>query len=61
MTGRPLDLTQRQVRALAKGAREAGCVAEVKIGKTVVRLVPEDRAIPDNDRREVDRRKEIRL
>jgi hypothetical protein len=61
MTGRPLDLTARQIRAIAKGARDAGCVAEVVIGKTVVRLIPEDRAIPEERKPEVDGRKEIRL
>lgn len=55
MSGRPLDLTQRQVRALAEGARKAGCVAEVQIGKTVVRLVPDDRAIPTKAPSDVDR------
>ncbi|WP_164743087.1 hypothetical protein [Mesorhizobium sp. Z1-4] len=43
MTGRSLDITQRQVTALCKGAAKAGYVAEVKIGNIVVRLIPEDR------------------
>lgn len=59
MTGRPLDLTQRQVRAIAEGAKKAGCIAEVQIGKAVVRLIPEDRAIPDDATRKVDQRREI--
>lgn len=37
---RPLALKQKQVTALAKGAAAAGCIAEVKIGDVVVRLVP---------------------
>jgi hypothetical protein len=37
---KPLPLTERQVTALAKGAVKAGCVAEVKIGDVVVRLIP---------------------
>jgi hypothetical protein len=61
MTGRPLDLTQRQVRAIAKGAKEAGCIAEVQIGKTVVRLVPADRAFPEPETREVDRYEDVAL
>lgn len=61
MSGRPLAITQRQVRALAKGAKDAGCIAEVVIGKTVVRLVPEDRAIPDPTKEDVDPWKDVRL
>lgn len=37
---RPLPLKQKQVTALAKGAAAAGCIAEVKIGDVVVRLIP---------------------
>jgi len=61
MSGRPLDLTQRQVRALAEGAKKAGCVAEVQIGKTVVRLVPEDRAIPTRADNDIDQYKDVAL
>lgn len=39
---KPLALKQKQITALAKGAAAAGCIAEVKIGDTVVRLVPID-------------------
>lgn len=61
MSGRPLDLTQRQVRALAEGAKKAGCVAEVQIGKTVVRLIPEDRAIPTRPDNDIDQYKDVAL
>ena len=44
---RGLDLTQRQVRALCEGAKKAGYAPVVRIGKSLVWLVPEDRAIPD--------------
>lgn len=54
MAGRPLAITQRQIRALAKGAKDAGCIAEVVIGNTLVRLVPEDRVIPDREKEPVD-------
>lgn len=54
MTGRPLDLTQRQVRALCEGAKKAGCIAEVVIGKAVVRLIPEAHAIPAERKLQVD-------
>jgi len=50
---RALPLTQRQVVALAKGAAKAGCIAEVKIGDVVVRLVPDVNA---QEKREVDDR-----
>jgi hypothetical protein len=43
MTARPLDLTQRQIRALCKGAKKEGYVPVIEIGNTVVKLVPEDR------------------
>jgi len=61
MTGRPLDLTQRQVRAIAEGARKAGCVAEVQIGKAVVRLIPEDRVVPVKPASEVDQYEDVAL
>lgn len=61
MSGRPLDLTQRQIRALAEGARKAGCVAEVQIGKAFVRLVPEEHAIPGRAKPQVDEKRVIRL
>lgn len=37
---RPLALPERQVTALCRGAAKAGCIAEVKIGNVVVRLIP---------------------
>ena len=60
MTGR-LDLTQRQIRALCEGAKKAGYAPVVKIGKTLVWLVPEDRAIPELLTDRIDAKKEIRL
>lgn len=41
---RALALPARQVTALCKGAAKAGFVAEVKIGDTVIRLVPGENA-----------------
>lgn len=43
---RALAIPARQVTALCKGAAAAGCIAEVKIGDVVVRLIPADRAQP---------------
>jgi len=40
-----LDLTQRQVRAMCEGARKAGFTPEIIVGKTVVRLVPDNRDV----------------
>jgi hypothetical protein len=40
-----LDLTQRQVRAICEGARKAGFTPEIIVGKTVVRLVPDNRDV----------------
>jgi hypothetical protein len=45
---RALPLPARQVTALAKGAAKAGCIAEVKIGDMVIRLVPADKAQPES-------------
>lgn len=61
MSGRRLDLTQRQVRALCEGARKAGCVAVVEVGNVVVKLVPEEHAIPDPAKPKVDPYKDVRL
>lgn len=52
---RPLDITQRQVRALCEGAKKAGCVAVVQIGKSTVTLIPAEHAIHELEKRsEVD-------
>ena len=56
-----LDLTQRQVRALCGGAKKAGYAPVVKIGNTLVWLVPEDRAIPQDGTPDIDEKKDIRL
>ena len=61
MSGRRLDITQRQVRALAEGAKKAGCVVIVEIGNTVVKLVPEDRVIPTGRPADVDPYKDVEL
>ena len=46
-----LPLTERQARALYRAAEKEGGVAEVKIGETVVRLIPASLA---QETREVD-------
>lgn len=51
---RQLPLTQRQVRALCAGAKKEGYAPIVQIGNVLVRLVPEDRAIPPQDKNDVD-------
>lgn len=61
MSGRALDLTQRQVRALCEGAKKAGYAPVVKLGNTLVWLVPEDRAIPGEAIGPVDEGEDIRL
>jgi hypothetical protein len=57
---RALPLTQRQVKALCEGAKKAGYAPIVQIGNVLVRLVPEEHAIPDNPRA-VDDDEDIRL
>lgn len=55
---RPLPLKQKQVTALAKGAAAAGCIAEVKIGDVVVRLIPIDHAQAE---RPIDQEEDLRF
>lgn len=58
---RALPLTQRQVRALCEGAKKAGYAPIVQIGNVLVRLVPEDRAIPPQDEKPVDEQEDFAL
>lgn len=51
---RALALTRQQITALCEGAKKAGYAPIVQIGNALVRLVPEDRAIPEQDRKPVD-------
>jgi hypothetical protein len=46
MTARKLDLTQRQIKALCEGARKAGYAPVIQVGKVLVRLIPEEHAVP---------------
>jgi Tfp pilus assembly protein PilW len=58
---RALDLSQRQIRAICEGARKAGFVPEIVVGKTVVRLIPD---IPTDSPRgagRLDEEEDIRL
>jgi hypothetical protein len=55
---RPLAITQRQVRAICEGAKKAGCVPVLEIGNVVIRLIPEERAIPPQPSELVDRKEE---
>lgn len=40
MSARPLDITTRQARALLKAANAEGGAVDVKMGATVIRLIP---------------------
>ena len=53
-----LTISSAQVTALAKGAAKANCVAEVKIGETVIRLIP---IVSAQDQRPIAPKREIRL
>lgn len=55
---KPLALTQRQVKALCEGARQAGFAPIVQIGNVYVRLVPEEHAIPPDLKEKVDEKGE---
>ncbi|MCV0352604.1 MAG: hypothetical protein K5863_21210 [Nitratireductor sp.] len=52
---RALALTQRQVRALCEGAKKAGFAPIVQIGNVLVRLVPEEHAIPEHPDNKLDK------
>lgn len=49
-----LDLTQRQIKALCEGAKQAGYAPVVQIGNVLVRLIPEQHAIPTQPERRID-------
>lgn len=53
---RALEISQRQITALCKGAEKAGYAPIVQIGKVLVRLVPEDHAISAQPDEAVDRK-----
>lgn len=53
---RALEISQRQITALCKGAEKAGYAPIVQIGKVLVRLVPEDLAISAQPEKDVDRK-----
>lgn len=55
---RALPIKQKQVTALAKGAQAAGCIAEVKIGDVVIRLIPAHLA---QEQKPIDAEQEYRL
>ena len=42
MARRRLDLTAKQITAICRGAKDAGFIAEIKIGEVYIRLVPEE-------------------
>lgn len=58
---RGLALTQRQVRALCEGAKKAGYVPVLQVGKVLVRLIPEEHAIPELPKEKVDDGEDFRL
>lgn len=51
---RPLGLTQQQVRALCEGAKKAGYAPIVQVGNVLIRLVPEEHAIPPQPGQPID-------
>lgn len=58
---RALQLTQKQITALCKGAERAGFVPIVQIGEVFVRLVPEEHAVPADPEKTVAKKPEIDL
>lgn len=51
---RPLELKQKQITALCKGAKAAGYAPIVQIGNVWIRLVPEEQAIPPLEEKRAD-------
>ncbi|NMG39865.1 hypothetical protein GRZ55_11485 [Chelativorans sp. ZYF759] len=49
---RKLDITARQVTALCKGAQKAGYAPVIQLGDVFVRLVPEERACAESQRKD---------
>lgn len=58
---RALALTQQQVRALCEGAKKAGYAPIVQVGNVLIRLVPEEHAIPPQPGRPIDEDEDFRL
>ncbi len=58
---KPLALTQRQVKALCEGAKLAGYAPVVQIGNVLVRLIPEEHAIPAQPNERIDEDEDFRL
>ena len=56
---RALALTQRQVKALCEGAKKAGYAPVIEVGGMIVRLIPEEHALPSQSA--VANKKEIDL
>lgn len=57
---RPLEITQRQIKAICEGAKKAGYAPVLEIGNVVIRLIPEDRILPPQEKT-VDPEEEINL
>jgi hypothetical protein len=55
---RQLALSQRQARTLLRAAEAERGIIEVKVGETVIRLIPESLAHPE---RRIDEEKDFRL
>ena len=58
---RRLDLPERQVTALCRGAAKAGYAPVIQVGNVWVRLVPEKHAIPPQPNDHLDEDEDIRL
>ena len=58
---RPLDLTQREITAICKGAAKAGFVPVLQKGNTVIRLFPDTPASLAQDERPIVKGKVVDL
>lgn len=61
MSGRRLEITQRQIRAVCEAAKKEGYWPVIQVGNTLVRLIPEEHAIQEAATRPVDGKKVIPL
>ena len=58
---RALALSQRQVKAICEGAKQAGYAPIIQVGKVFVRLIPEEHAILAQAAGPIDADEDIRL
>ena len=54
MSGRRLEITQRQIRAVCEAAKKEGYWPVIQVGNTLVRFIPAEHAIQELEKQQVD-------